>query len=53
MFLSRDLDSRLDSREASAVQEWIRTQAESDPSKIFHIMRDHYSHKVRMLGNTD
>ena len=36
---SRDLDSRLSEREASAVQDWLYKS-----SKTFHIMRDHIHH---------
>ena len=34
--LSRDLDSRLTSREAAAVGEWLDT-----PNSSLHVMRDH------------
>tara|TARA_R110000824_G_scaffold294113_1_gene482434 strand:- start:24350 stop:24994 length:645 start_codon:yes stop_codon:yes gene_type:complete len=44
IMLSRDTDSRLNSREAAAVNEWI----ESD--KGFHIMRDHPYHTTQILG---
>lgn len=37
-FIVRDCDSRLDEREAAAVQEWV------DSSKPFHVMRDHPAH---------
>ena len=43
-FISRDCDSRLSEREATAVSEWL----ESD--KGFHIMRDHPWHGSQMLG---
>ena len=43
-FICRDCDSRLNEREASAVQEWM----ESD--KSVHIMRDHPHHGYAMLG---
>jgi len=44
IFLSRDCDSRISEREASAVKEWL----ESD--KDFHIMRDHPYHTAPILG---
>lgn len=44
IFLSRDCDSRITDREASAINEWL----ESD--KDFHIMRDHPYHTVPILG---
>jgi len=44
IMLSRDTDSRLNKREAAAVQEWI------DSGKKFHIMRDHPWHNVKILG---
>jgi hypothetical protein len=44
MFLSRDCDSRLNPREAAAVNEWI------DSGKRLHTMRDHYQHIVPILG---
>ena len=44
VMISRDTDSRLNEREASAVKEWL----ESD--KKFHIMRDHPYHKTQILG---
>ena len=43
-FLSRDLDSRLNPREAAAVNEWLRS------GKKLHTMRDHYEHIVPILG---
>ena len=43
-FHSRDLDSRPTEREWAAVEEWLRS------NRTFHVMRDHYSHKVAMLG---
>lgn len=44
VMLSRDCDSRLNHREAAAVNEWL----ESD--KSFHIMRDHPFHRTEILG---
>jgi len=44
VMISRDIDSRLNSREKYAVNEWL----ESD--KGFHIMRDNYQHDVPILG---
>ena len=43
-FVSRDLDSHLGEREASAVTEWMRS------GKSFHIMRDHEAHCVPING---
>lgn len=43
-FMSRDLDSRINQREADAVQEWLLSK------KSFHIMRDHPRHTNQMLG---
>ena len=43
-FISRDTDSRLNEREAAAVDEWI---VSGDP---FHVMRDHAEHEVAMPG---
>ena len=43
-FLVRDLDSRMTSREAAAVLEWI------DSEKPFHAMRDHPQHGTEILG---
>ena len=45
MFLSRDLDSRISSREVAAVEEWLRSD------KDFHFMRDHPEHGVGILGS--
>lgn len=42
--ISRDCDSRLSAREATAVQRWL------DSGKGFHIMRDHPWHGSKMLG---
>lgn len=44
VMISRDTDSRLNEREATAVNEWL----ESD--KGFHIMRDHPYHRFVVLG---
>lgn len=44
VFISRDLDSRLNPREAAAVQEWL------DSGKFAHVMRDHILHHVPILG---
>jgi protein O-GlcNAc transferase len=46
IMISRDADSRLNIREAEAVNEWI----ESDYQ--FHIMRDHPLHTTEILGGT-
>ena len=43
---SRDLDSRLNQREASAVQDWL-----ADESAAFHFMRDHPAHSIEILGS--
>jgi hypothetical protein len=43
-FLSRDCDSRISEREVIAVNEWLNSD------KDFHIMRDHPSHVVPILG---
>jgi len=40
----RDVDSRLNLRESSAVKEWL------DSGKRLHIMRDHPDHRVPILG---
>ena len=44
IFISRDCDSRLNPREAAAVNEWVQM------GFPFHSMRDHYQHIVPMLG---
>jgi len=44
IFISRDIDSRLNEREQAAVFEWL----ESD--KDIHCMRDHIEHNVPILG---
>lgn len=43
-FIVRDCDSRLNAREARAVQEWI------DSGKAFHSMRDHPFHGIPVMG---
>ena len=45
VFVSRDLDSRLNAREISAVKEW---REHSDLS--IHSMRDHPYHSIELLG---
>jgi protein O-GlcNAc transferase len=42
--LSRDCDSRLNPREAAAVQEWLLS------GKTLHTMRDHFEHNIPILG---
>jgi len=42
---SRDLDSRVNSREAAAVKEWLNSE-----DKAFHFMRDHPAHGIEILG---
>lgn len=44
VMISRDCDSRLTTREADAVNEWL------DSDKTFHIMRDHPWHGAKILG---
>jgi len=44
VMLSRDCDSRLNSREKAAVDEWMKSY------KTFHIMRDHPWHGTQILG---
>ena len=44
IMISRDTDSRLNSREAAAVNEWLNS------GKAFHIMRDHPAHGTEILG---
>lgn len=44
VFISRDLDSRLNPRESAAVAEWLSS------GKFAHVMRDHPAHDVAMLG---
>jgi hypothetical protein len=43
-YIVRDADSRLNEREAKAVQEWI------DSGKGAHVIRDHPGHKHPMMG---
>lgn len=43
-FIVRDVDSRLNMREKAAVDEWIRS------GKSYHIMRDCFHHKKRVLA---
>jgi hypothetical protein len=44
LVMIRDCDSRFSEREKRAVAEWLSSE------KIFHIMRDHPSHNVPILG---
>ena len=44
LMVSRDLDSRLTTREQAAVQEWI------DTGLAFHVMRDNPEHGTEILG---
>lgn len=44
VFISRDCDSRLSEREASAVNEWL------EGPWLIHSMRDHPQHTVPLLG---
>lgn len=44
VMLSRDCDSRLNTREKKAVDEWLNSD------KSFHIMRDHPWHGTEILG---
>lgn len=44
VFISRDLDSRLNPRESAAVREWLAGD------KLAHVMRDHREHDVPILG---
>lgn len=46
VYLCRDADSRLNTREAVAVQAWLNSD------KDFHIMRDHPFHRIEILGGT-
>ena len=43
-FIIRDTDSRLNGREADAVQEWI------DSGLIYHQMRDNPAHNIQVMG---
>ena len=44
VMVSRDLDSRLTTREQAAVQEWL------DTGLAFHVMRDNPHHGTEILG---
>ena len=44
LFISRDIDTRIQLREVLAVDEWIYS------NKILHIMRDHPQHYNRIMG---
>ena len=44
VFISRDCDSRLNEREATAVAEWMKSP------RLIHVMRDHPHHSVPILG---
>lgn len=44
ILIVRDLDSRLNSREAAAVKEWLESPYD------FHAMRDHLEHNVPIMG---
>lgn len=44
IFISRDIDSRLNEREKAAVDEWLASD------KDIHCMRDHIEHNVPILG---
>jgi len=46
IFLSRDLDSRLNNREVAAVNQFLQSE------KNIHIMRDHPAHEAVMMGGT-
>lgn len=43
-FISRDCDSRLNAREAAAVNDWMNNP------HLLHVMRDHPHHSVPILG---
>lgn len=45
VFISRDVDTRIQLREVMAVREWL-----NDESKVLHIMRDHPQHYNKILG---
>ena len=45
VFLSRDLDSIISTREVAAVREWLQSD------KALHSMRDNPSHTVQLLGS--
>ena len=44
VMVSRDLDSRLTTREQAAVEEWLNT------GLAFHVMRDNPQHGTEILG---
>ena len=44
VMLSRDTDSRLNTREAAAVEQWLNSD------RTFHVMRDHPAHCIGILG---
>jgi hypothetical protein len=44
VMISRDTDSRLSAREATAVESWLNSD------KLFHVMRDHPAHSTEILG---
>jgi hypothetical protein len=44
LMMSRDLDSRIGPREASAVLEWLLSDVP------FHLMRDHHHHNIQIMG---
>ena len=45
VYISRDLDSRVNSRERAAVGEWLNS------TEDFHFMRDHPLHGTTILGS--
>lgn len=46
LYLSRDLDSRINDREIAAVNEFLKSD------KALHVMRDHPAHSTYILGGT-
>jgi protein O-GlcNAc transferase len=44
VFITRDCDSRITAREASAVHEWLQGP------KLIHVMRDHPEHSAPIMG---
>lgn len=44
IFISRDIDSRVNAREKAAVDEWVNSHS------LLHSMRDHVEHNVPILG---
>ena len=44
LMVSRDLDSRLTTREQTAVEDWLNT------GLAFHVMRDNPQHGTEILG---